>query len=94
MGIFLKGHLHFEINIILKKIKQTEKPEKYKGRLFVFKLVSPAEQGFVCFLDHLSKNKYSNPVPLLHSSQGVIKASPDRILHSVCQASFFDLSLT
>lgn len=34
-------------------------------------------------------------MPLQHSSQGVIKASPDRILHSGCQASFswslFDL---
>lgn len=36
-GDFLKGHLHFEINLILKKkVKQTQKPEEFKGRLFVF----------------------------------------------------------
>lgn len=40
VGISLKVHLHFEINLILKKEKkQTQKPEESKGRLFVFKLV-------------------------------------------------------
>lgn len=64
-GDFLKGHLHFEINLILKKkVKQTQKPEEFKGRLFVFESVLWVQLSKVFFWDYLSKNKCTNPVPL------------------------------